>query len=49
VSKNKKKILSTIIKTKPGSIAFSCLVGAAIVTLSAGTTACALYYKFKEL
>ena len=49
MNKNKKKIFSTIIKTKPGSIAFSCLVGAAILTLSAGTVAYALYSEFKEL
>ena len=49
VSKNKKKIVSTIIKTKPGSVAFVCLVGSAIVTLSAGVAAFALYYQLKEI
>jgi len=47
--KNKKKILSKIIQTKAGSIALTCLVGSAILTLSTSTTIYFLYHKLREL
>jgi hypothetical protein len=46
---NKRKILNKIIKTKPGSLAFTCVVGTGLLTLTAVTAAYALYYRIKEI